>query len=73
MSKDTAINLLANYFSGREVAAHSVGLSLEAHTMTHKRAREFFDLRNAFGVRGYADAEEATRAIKTVLYDDKET
>lgn len=63
--RDDAIDALAKLFSGTAVVHNSIGLSLGgAHKAT---ADAYFAARDKLGVRGYADVDEATEAIKRVL------
>jgi hypothetical protein len=63
------IKALAEYLSGPVVARSSIGLALPPGRIdrANESAKEFFALREAFGVRGYANAEEAERAIRRSL------
>ena len=57
-----AIELLATYLSGSNVAAASIGLQLGGHALT--LAQPYFALREALGVRGYASREEALNILR---------
>lgn len=63
--RDTAIRKLAEYLTAGRVAKHSIGLSVGAVARTE--ALDFFDLRGALGVSGYATADEAEAAIRQTL------
>ncbi len=56
---------LAEYLTGWLVAESSMGLAVGG--MAKKRADEFFKLREAFGVGGYAKEAEARKAIRSAL------
>jgi len=62
-----AIESLAQYFTGPEVAHHSI--ALEVGGKMAERANRFFDAREAVGVTGWMDQEVAIRAIKLKVGD----
>lgn len=62
-----ALDMLAAYLTGTNVAHHSVMLQTPAGTPNHDRAVAFFALRGAFGVQGYANADEARVDITRAL------
>ena len=59
------IAVLSEYLSGTLVADSSAALQVGGFAA--QRARRFFELREAFGVTGYADREEAERMILATL------
>lgn len=59
------IKTLAEYLTCWLVAENSMGLAVGG--MSKGRADEFFKLRDAFGVRGYANEAEARKAICSAL------
>lgn len=65
-----AIKALVNYFSGRDVAGHSLGMAL--HAQDKMLADDFFTTRKAFGIDGWATPKDCEKAIKKAL-DDGDT
>lgn len=63
----SAARILAQYLTGHQVAHHSVMLGLPEQTYAHRCAKEFFELRAAFGVRGYEDEAQALARIHEVF------
>lgn len=60
-----AVDSLAKYFTGSNVAHHSIGLQLNGQG--RKPAETFFAVRAALGVKGYASETEAKRSIEETL------
>lgn len=56
-----AIELLAEHFSGAEVAHNSICLQLGG--VHAKMAQRYFDLREKLGIHGYASKDEAIAAL----------
>lgn len=59
------VEVLVKYFTGWLVVEHSMGLA--AGGMMKKRADEYFKLRMAMGIGGYATDFEARLAIRRAL------
>lgn len=55
-TQSKAIDLLATYLTGSNVAAASIGLELGGHCLT--MAQPYFALREALGITGYTNREE---------------
>lgn len=64
----TPLDQLAAYFSGPMVAHHSIGLQSGGSAAVG--AREFFEIREALGVRGYCSQGAARDAIVVELMPD---
>lgn len=65
-NKQEAIAKLAEFMThSPRVASHSMGLQLGG--ARKDEADAFFALRNSFGVEGYATADEAAKAITSVI------
>lgn len=65
MTDPRAIELLATYLTGSNVAAASIALQIGGHAMT--MAQPYFALREALGVTGYATREEAIVALQAAF------
>ena len=66
--KEQAILALAAYFTGPDVAFHSINLGVEDGPMNlRERAKRFFEVRRILGVTGYMDFDESKVAIYEVL------
>jgi hypothetical protein len=62
-------DLLAEFLTGVEVAHQSIALGLPYNGIQRlrERAEQYFALRAAFGVGGYADKDEAFAAITKAI------
>lgn len=60
-----AIELLAEHFSGAEVAHNSICLQMGG--VHAKMAKRYFDLREKLGIQGYASKDVAVAALKSAL------
>lgn len=63
--RDEVITELTKFFTGPSVVIHSIGLGGTGPTKI--AADKFFAARDALGIRGYADAEEAKLDIEAAL------
>ena len=62
---ERAVDLLALYFTDHNVAHHSTNLQLNG--TGRKPAEDYFKVRRAFGVQGYASVKEAKAGILRTL------
>jgi hypothetical protein len=59
---DDPVAALAQYFTGSDVARHSLALGVG-----NPEAKRFFAARDALGIRGYVGTAEAEAAIRATL------
>ena len=57
------LEVLAEYLTGENTKPHSIGLQMPKTTPQYKQAKRYFELREAFGVKGYAAPHEALAEI----------
>lgn len=67
---DAAIKALAAYFTGPDVMLHNIGLSVPPKATRFDltgMAQRFFAARDALGIKGWVNKDEAERAIRKTL------
>ena len=62
---DAVIAKLAWYFTGPDVAEHSINMAVGGRRM--EVAKRFFAVRDALGIRGYPKADAAVQTIVNAL------
>lgn len=69
MRNQALVQKLAQHFTGLSAIHQSMSLGMPG--VASAMAKEFFEVRELLGIRGYDSAEEAAIVIERVLYGDE--